>query len=825
GTLILFYVALASRQMLGISDPLIHIGLAASIRAGLFPPEIPWNPGMPAPYHYGPYLLSGMLAPPSGPDLAFVEELLGTYVWISLFLVVATALLRRTSRFAVLMMIPLLLTPGGLTFVSGEPFSIVQIPVPTGVPSAGLRVSLMDTYWPSVELWRSWYPEMPNITKHAFTLSYALAFVVFAHASRAKRRSWFSILTLAVLIGFLGLSSSTLAPIALFLWAGLEGVWLIQSRQAGALQRSDVIRSASGLALAAMLLLAGGLSSLILGSSVTSGLSFGTSDQFGGWRLLGALDRLPGGVGVLGLGPVAVCFAAILLAWRDRLVQVLAAGAGMLLLVTLLLTYDHGPPDLIRLEGHARNFALFALVLALGVRFAALRSSHWRYAAAAAFIALVAWPTIVLPARNLGLSIRSGVDIANAQSTQRPPGRRNRMLEHLPADRIASYIRDNTPVDARVFSPTPYHMTFATGRSNASGAHGIVHYTEFSGPAYRDVREYLEPAAVRRLGFGYVHAPDSWVAGLPDEAVSRLNDPDLFELLVRDESESLYRVLPAFVTLEAPPPPGSYEALRQAVPATATVYLFQPAGFDTRPFMRTAWALSHARGLGVLDHTGIHLRSNRQAEPLGNRVPDLVIVPTLLAPWMFPAASRQPIWWSDNTAVYALDGAVDPIMSPPPDEPFPFSVQVLDVREANGRITFTATFDDRAPDQWTGQDWVLIATQAPPWHIPTQLLPDGAPQIAMWFDSFLNPGRGTSSLAYEFDLRAPSLAVQREHGEFRRLERSEGDLDSGSYVLAVRLRHEYKPEHWRDAAVIPVLRITVSDAGDISYRVHEDVRG
>ena len=154
GTLILFYVALASRQMLGISDPLIHIGLAASIRAGLFPPEIPWNPGMPAPYHYGPYLLSGMLAPPSGPDLAFVEELLGTYVWISLFLVVATALLRRTSRFAVLMMIPLLLTPGGLTFVSGEPFSIVQIPVPTGVPSAGLRVSLMDTYWPSVELWR-----------------------------------------------------------------------------------------------------------------------------------------------------------------------------------------------------------------------------------------------------------------------------------------------------------------------------------------------------------------------------------------------------------------------------------------------------------------------------------------------------------------------------------------------------------------------------------------------------------------------------------------------------------------------------------------------
>ena len=75
----------------------------------------------------------------------------------------------------------------------------------------------------------------------------------------------------------------------------------------------------------------------------------------------------------------------------------------------------------------------------------------------------------------------------------------------------------------------------------------------------------------------------------------RLNDPNLFELLVRDGSESLYRIRPELLTLNAPPAPGSYEALRRAVPASATVYILRPAEFDTRPLMRTVWALSHTR--------------------------------------------------------------------------------------------------------------------------------------------------------------------------------------------------------------------------------------
>ena len=822
--LALFWTALASRQAYGIPDPHTHLGLAASIRAGLFPPELPWNPGVSAPYHYGVTMLIGLLTPPFGPYLPFGEELLSAYAWICFALVVTTALLRRASGSAVLIIAPLLLTSAGSTFLQAEPMpeDILQIAVPLGIPTAGLRSSLVDIYWPSVYYGSDY--QLANITKPAFALSYTLAFVVIAHAACARRRSWPTVITLAALVGFLGLMSSTLAPIVFVLWAGLEAVHLLKSRRTGSSMRGALVRLACGLALAALLQLAGSFPAYILGDS-PSGLSLGTGEYFGGWRLLGTLDRLPGGIGLIGLGPLAVAGLAVLLSRRDRLVLALAAGTSMLLLVTLILKYDLYPRDLVRLEGHARNLALFALLIALvGVRLADLRSARWRYTAGAALVGLIVWPTIAAPVQHLSLALANGVELANAQPKQYVSSanvaRRRFVLSRTPSDGVAAYIRANTAVDARVFSPNPDQMNFATGRPNAMGFAGHVHLLRRQGPQYHDVLNYLEPSAIRQLGFEYVHATDSWLASLPDEAAQRLNDPNLFELLVRDESESLYRVLPAFRALDTPPAPGSYEALRRAVPTSATVLLFDIV--ETIRVIRTGWALSHARLLGEIDPAKLHLRSRWQVEPLGDHVPDLVVAPAEFTPWMFPPASRQPIWWNGKTAVYALNGTIDPIMpTPPQTQPFPFGVTLSEVTTADGRIAFTATFDDRAPDQWTSQDWVLVETQAPPWHLPKEVLRNGDAAIAMWFISYLNPGQGTTSLTHEFDFRAPSLAVRRERGELKPLDGSEGVLDSGSYVLAVRLRHEYKPEHWREAAIIPVLGIKVSETGEVSYYVHE----
>ena len=89
--LALAWAALASRQLLTVTDPHMHLGLSGWLRAGGFPPEASWSPGMPLHYHHVVDLLVGLLAPPTGPNPAFVNELLGVYAWVSFTLVVVTA--------------------------------------------------------------------------------------------------------------------------------------------------------------------------------------------------------------------------------------------------------------------------------------------------------------------------------------------------------------------------------------------------------------------------------------------------------------------------------------------------------------------------------------------------------------------------------------------------------------------------------------------------------------------------------------------------------------------------------------------------------------
>ena len=46
-----------------------------------------------------------------------------------------------------------------------------------------------------------------------------------------------------------------------------------------------------------------------------------------------------------------------------------------------------------------------------------------------------------------------------------------------------------------------------------------------------------------------------------------------------------------------------------------------------------------------------------------------------------------------------------------------------------------------------------------------------------------------------------------------------------SYTLALRLRDEYQPNYWRDAAVIPVLRIRIAEGGAATYEPFHDILG
>ena len=253
----LLWVGLASRQLLEVVDGTIHLGLSGWIRAGGFPPELPWNPGIPLRYHHGTDLLVGLLTPPFGPDMAFVWELLGVYAWASFVLVVVTALARRGSWRIALLLAPLLLTYGLWTLRAMGP-GIVQGPVPAGLPAAGLRASLADIYWPTVGETFFWGDTLPDIWKPSYTLAYALAVVVLERAAHGSGRSWPVTLTLAGLVGFTGLLSTSLTPVVVVLWAGLEAAGLGRAWRARTLVWRHLLRPGAGLALALVVLLVSG---------------------------------------------------------------------------------------------------------------------------------------------------------------------------------------------------------------------------------------------------------------------------------------------------------------------------------------------------------------------------------------------------------------------------------------------------------------------------------------------------------------------------------------------------------------------------------------
>ena len=870
--LAVFWVMLAARQLLQIPDEAIHLGLSAYIREGGWPPAVSWTPDQPLLYHYGADMLIGLLMPPSGPDLPFTTELVGAYAWTGLALVVATLLHSRGGWTSAVALAPLLLTPGAWTLVGFiiPPPDILQIPGPTGLPAADLGSSLANAYWPEASL--NWQTEFvaspPNIWKPPFVWAYALTLVVVAAVAGSRSQSWSAALTLAALVGFIGLLSEEVALVTLASWIALEAVRVAppigRSRfltrwRLGPAQRTDAVSPshpkdrgaltaeplvpdgpgkwsvragsraailciAAGPALAALLLAVGGGPISALLSGVSSGTHLGWIDDPGSRLPFGTLlTPGPGGIGRLGLGVIPVAAVALLLAWRQRLVLALVAGAGVFMLAATALRHPAFPFDVTRMDGHARNFALLALLLALGWRLSVLRP-RWRYAAGALIVGLVAWPTVAVPVRTLGLAVGHGVELANAQSgsSGRAPeidtdryfwGLGRYTVEHPVSEPVARFIRDRTPVEVRILSPNPLDMTAITGRPNASGFAGLLHLWANKGPAFEDARDFLEPAAVRRRGFAYLHATDRWVASLPGRAQRWLNDPRFFALLIRGDADALYRIQPAFLELDPEPDPASFEALRQAIPASASAYL--AGGLTAKNQVRLATALAHTRLLGEVDPSGTYLLTKIPTEPVQGHTPSVLLVPRGFV-FTTRAEEFSLIWLGDEVAVYATGSQISPVVdeSPPPEHDF--SVALSNVRVDGDRVTFRATFDDRARERWTGQDWLVIEVDATPWALPTQYEADGFTSVGrMWFAGQIVPGRGIATHEYEFSAPERRLAVRVSDAMVPAQLSGAQALAPGAYVLAVRLRLDHL-----QAAVLPVLRTTISEAGDVAYAVH-----
>ncbi len=818
--LAVFWAALAVRQMLPLPDG-VHVELAATIQAGGRASELPWNPGLAAPYHYGPQLLTGLLAPPVGPDLAFTIEVLGAYFWMALALIVGTFVLKHGGWTSLLVLTPLLISTGAWTLIGFDalPADIVQIPFPSGLPAAGVRTSLGSVYWPDISLdWPTWYhAPAPNIWKPQFVLGYALAFTVLERATDQCRAGWAARAVLALLIGFLGLVEETLALTVLGCWGLLEAMRFGQAWRVGNISRSLALQTAAGPVLAAAFLAVGvGVLTDVLAGSLAGGVSVGWPRNPLDRRLIGTVQPLPGGLAMLGLGPLVVGVLAVLLGRFNRLVLSLATACGVFLLAALLLRYAYADYDLDRFDGHARNFAILAVLVALSGQLPTLRPL-WRAATVAILLVLVIWPTVAVPTRMLGLAVVQGVSLTNA-----PPAPKDASITHTVGQRhalspiaspsVVKHIRDHTAARARILSPYPHHLTVATGRPNASGFAGYVHVVPQLGPEYQDARRHLDPTAVRRLGFDYVHATDAWVASLSERAQRWLADPDLFEPLVRADGDTLFRIQPMFLALDAPPAPQSFEALRRTVPASATVYL--PLAHDPVALIRLAAVLGHARLLGEVDTTPVHLLASIASEPPGGRIPDVGLLPRARL-YDVDRLGFIPIWWNDEHVAYATRPGIAPPVSPPPGPTANFSVRLSRERAAADGVAFTVTFSDRAPARWTGQDWLLIEVEDTPWTLPRAYDVDGYTHVGeVWFAGQIVPGIGPVTHGYEFDAGAPRLAVKGADGAYTALQSSGAGLGPGTYLLAVRLRQAYL-----EAAVIPVLVVRVAETGDVAYEV------
>lgn len=815
--LALLWVALAGRQLLPNPDPYIQHGFIGAMRAGgPHPPELPWNPGMAVPYHYGVDLLIALLTPPVGPDPAFVTELLGAYIWTSFALIVGTLLLRRGSWLAVATLGPLLLAAGAQTLLFASP-GVLQIPVPAGIPEAGLRAALGTVYVDGLGASES---VPPNVWKPTFPLAYALALVVLERVTNGDDGRWPRRIALALLVGFLGLVDEAVAPLVLALWGLLEAVEVLRNRRAHPITRG-VSRAFAGPALAVVLLaLGGGIITAVLFGEDAGALSFGWIGDTSVRQPLVTVTALSGGLGLLALGPLVLAGGAALLAGRDRFSLALTAVAGLFVLAALTLRYEIGQQDVTRLDGHARNFALLAVLLALSLRLGTMQS-HWRWAAAAVIVGLATWPTVVSPLRAIGPGLGQGVLLANATDEAREAeatrGWPREVYPRLRSARLADYIQSHTDIRARILSPQPTALSTTTGRPNASGFIQAAHLLYEGGPEHQDAARYLEPTAVRRLGISYVHAPNAWVAGLPERARRWLDDPRLFDLLFEDAGDSFYRVRSEFLELETEPTPASYGALRRAVPASAVVYV-DPA-IESTFALRAASTLAHARLVGEVFPGRMHMRTDFGIEPLGEHIPDVVVVPHWFTPSMFPAAARQPIWWNDALAVYSPGGAIAPLMPFTPGDWPSVTVRVSDVAAANGGVGFAVALHNQEPDRWTGQDWIVVETT----EAGLPVYPGfGRPAAERWFPGQISSGPAAVEARYRFDPRTASLAADAGDGSFGAVGQDD-PLGPGRWILVMRLiravdRGSYVAhEH---VGFIPVLQAAVSNDGDVAYEVY-----
>ena len=141
---------------------------------------------------------------------------------------------------------------------------------------------------------------------------------------------------------------------------------------------------------------------------------------------------------------------------------------------------------------------------------------------------------------------------------------------------------------------------------------------------------------------------------------------------------------------------------------------------------------------------------------------------------------------------------------------------------ADGLIAFTATFTDRSTDSWSGQDWVVVATDDSPWRLPYRFgTVEFTSAFVRWFDGQVQPVPETTTheyfFLYEFEPRTGTLALWDGSG-YSSLSQAQPQLRPGNWMLAARPNINRE-----EVGLIPVLQFTLTEDGDFAYKALTDV--
>lgn len=529
-TVLILFGFIANRLSVLFPDEPIHLSLSATIAAGNYPVKLPWAPDSPAAYHYAADLHVSLLTAITQLPVGITAEF--QHAWLSLGLIFAVFGIARHATHS---------TPASLFIAMLTSFApgVLWIGWPALAPqNAAIPTSFnaMATWFGEDQFQHADLLAGPaNIFFPQRILGLALSTIVVWAWVQRVHSTRIGALLLGASLGFIAL-----VEIGIFAVTGAALATLLLLE---AIRSKPECRIRSAIQ-SVIVLLSALLIAALIGGPITDAIWRGSGE--GSIEISPHFDTslldprifsepLHSGlyaiaVGLTWIHLLAIALAVLMLCRQRVLLGLIVAGVSGGILVQVLVYTVHD--DAARLVDYSSYF--LALGSAIGA-YSICQQLPRRIVTAVipTLIIFVILPT-VLPRIAPGIrNTANGIDWGPPDSYLSETLRqRSHYYKDISDNRqVFDWITENLPPDARILSPTPVALTIATGRFGVFTAVGHNQNEPYPGLNFIHAWETLDGPAIQAMGATHLHIRDLDFSNLPPEALSRLEDRDLFQLI------------------------------------------------------------------------------------------------------------------------------------------------------------------------------------------------------------------------------------------------------------------------------------------------------